>query len=62
MEQNVEGSLFIFIIGYPSLIRVFSYFYYLGSNCVLSVWYALIVIFIMGHYTLKTRILVSLLF
>jgi len=32
MEQNVEGSLFIFIIGYPSLIRVFSYFYYLGSN------------------------------
>ena len=44
---------------HPLSIRVFSYFYYLRSNCVLSVWCALVVILIMGHYTLKTRILAA---
>ena len=34
----------------------------LVSNCVLSIWCALVVILIMGHYTLRTRILAGLLF
>ncbi|MEY8204073.1 MAG: hypothetical protein RPR40_03270, partial [Bermanella sp.] len=60
-KENLEGNLVIVVVRALDGFECFIIFI-MGSSGVLSIWCALVVILIMGHYTLRTRLQLCLLF